>query len=156
MAVGDAHVFPGFLIPVLTQLNFSKPPTRFLTCFRGDRHKYAGKIVCLNRVSNSQPPGHESDMLTTEPPGQEKKKLKIAKSFDSYPHKLILFTNAFNPSPNKPWFLRVSNTSLLKTLREKEKLLVTSNFSFFHSVFNPFGEFSAIFIKFDIVVCKFF
>ena len=36
----------------------------------------------------------------------------------------------FNPFPNKPWFLRVCSTSLLKTLWEKEKLLVTSNFSF--------------------------
>ena len=36
MVVGDAHVFPGFLTPVLTQL--PKPPTTFLTCFgRGDR-----------------------------------------------------------------------------------------------------------------------
>ena len=35
-----------------------------------------------------------------------------------------------NPFPNKPWFLRVCSTSLLKTLWEKEKLLVTSNFSF--------------------------
>ena len=35
----------------------------------------------------------------------------------------------FNSFPNKPWFLRVCNTSLLKTLGEKEKLLVTSNFS---------------------------
>ena len=30
MAVGDAHVFPGFLTPVLTQLFFPKPPTTFL------------------------------------------------------------------------------------------------------------------------------
>ena len=44
----------------------------------------------------------------------------------------------FNPFPNKPWFLRVCSTSLLKTLWEKEKLLVTSNFSFSHSVFYPF------------------
>ena len=36
----------------------------------------------------------------------------------------------FNPFPNKPLFLRVCSTSLLKTLWEKEKLLVTSNFSF--------------------------
>ena len=43
-----------------------------------------------------------------------------------------------NPFPNKPWFLRVCCTSLLKTLWEKEKLLVTSNFSFSHSVFYPF------------------
>ena len=53
-----------------------------------------------------------------------------------------------NPFPNKPWFLRVCNISLLKTLQEKEKLLVTSNFSFSHSVFYPFAELSAIFIKF--------
>ena len=62
----------------------------------------------------------------------------------------------FNPFPNKPWFLRVCWTSLLKTLWEKKKLLVTSNFSFSHSVFYPFGKLSAIFIKFEIVVCKLF
>ena len=61
----------------------------------------------------------------------------------------------FNPFPNKPWFLRVSSASLLKTPLEKEKLLVTSNF-FFHSVFYSFGERSAIFIKFEIVLCKLF
>ena len=56
MAVGDAHVFPGFLTPVLTQLFFPKPPTTFLTCFcRGERRKYAGKKSRLNRGSNSQP-----------------------------------------------------------------------------------------------------
>ena len=41
----------------------------------------------------------------------------------------------FNPFPNKPCFLRVCSTSHLKTLWEKEKLLITSNFSFSHSVF---------------------
>ena len=71
MAVGDAHVFPGFITPVLTQLFFPKPPTTFLTCFsRGKRRNYAGKKVRLNRGSNSQSPGHESDTLTTEPPGR--------------------------------------------------------------------------------------
>ena len=71
MAVGDTHVFPGFLTPVLTQLFFPKPPTTFLTCFcRGERRKYAGKKSRLNRGSNSQPQGHESDALTTEPPGR--------------------------------------------------------------------------------------
>ena len=61
-----------------------------------------------------------------------------------------------NPFPNKPWFLRVCSTSLLKTLWEKEKLLVTSNFSFSHSVFYPFGKLSLIFIQFEIVVCRLF
>ena len=62
----------------------------------------------------------------------------------------------FNPFPNKPWFLRVCSTSLLKTLREKENLLITSNFPFSHSVFYPFGELSTLFIKSEIVVCKLF
>ena len=71
MAVGDAYVFPGFLTPVLTLLFFPKPPTTFLTCFCiGERRKYAGKRSHLNRGSNSQPPGHESDTLTTESPGR--------------------------------------------------------------------------------------
>ena len=69
MSVGGAHVFPGSLTPVLTQLFFQKRRTTFLTCSSiGERRKYAGKKVRLNLVSNSQPPGHESDTLTTEPP----------------------------------------------------------------------------------------
>ena len=44
-----------------------------------------------------------------------------------------------NPFQNKPWFLHVCSTSLLKTLWEKEKLLVTSNFSF-SPVFSTHSE----------------
>ena len=70
MEVGDAYVFPGFLTPELTQLFFPKPPNTFFTCFcKGERRKYAGKKSHLNQVSNSQPPGDESDTLITEPPG---------------------------------------------------------------------------------------
>ena len=71
---------------------------------------------------------------------------------------VVVFPTYFlnNPFPNKPWFSRVCSTSLLKPLREKEKLLVTSNFSFSHSIFYTFEELSAIFIKFKIVVCKLF
>ena len=61
-----------------------------------------------------------------------------------------------NPFPNKPWFLRVYSIRLLKTLWKKEKLLVTSNFSFFLSVFCPFEKLYYFFIKFEIVVCKLF
>ena len=69
MAVGDPYVFPGFFTPVITQHFFPKPPTTFLTCFcGGEKRKYAGKKVRLNWGSNSQPPAHESDTLTTEPP----------------------------------------------------------------------------------------
>ena len=60
------------------------------------------------------------------------------------------------PFQNKFLFLRVCTTGLLKPLWEKEKLLVTSNFSFSHSVFYSFGELSAIFIEFEIVVYELF
>ena len=63
----------------------------------------------------------------------------------------LIKVKCLNPFPNKPWFLR-----LLKTLWEKEKLLMMSNFSFSHSVFLPFRELPAIVIKSEIVVCKLF
>ena len=64
MAVGDAHVFPEFLTPLLT-------PTTFLTSadVRGEKTPER-KVARLNRVSNSQPQRHESDTLTTELPGR--------------------------------------------------------------------------------------
>ena len=66
----------------------------------------------------------------------------------------VFLALSVNPFQNKPWFLRVCSTSLLKTLWEKEKLLIVSNFSFFHRVFYLFDELSALFIKCEIVVCK--
>ena len=41
-------------------------------------------------------------------------------------------------------------------MREKEKLLVTSNFSFSHGVFYPYGELTAISMKCEIGVCQLF
>ena len=61
-----------------------------------------------------------------------------------------------NSFQNKPMFLRVCSIIFLETLWEKEKLLVTSNFSFSHSVSYPLGKLSAIFVKVKIVVCKLF
>ena len=69
MAVGDAHVFPGFLTPVLTQISFQSHRLLFLNAsaeVRGEN--MPERKFRLNRVSNSQPPGHESDTLTTESP----------------------------------------------------------------------------------------
>ena len=65
-----------------------------------------------------------------------------------------IFLFLFNPFPHSDTFWHPWETSLLKTLWKKEKLLVTSNFSFSHSVNYPFGILSAIFIKFEIVVSK--
>ena len=75
---------------------------------------------------------------------------------DRHDMTLAVTVALINPFPNKPWILRVCSTSLLKTLWEKEKLLVTSNVSFSHSVFYSFGELSAIFTISKIVVCKLF
>ena len=72
---------------------------------------------------------------------------------------LLKATNVWkkvNPFPNKPWVLCVCNRRVLKTLWEKEKLLVTSNFSFSHNVFYRFGKLSGILIKLYIVICKLF
>ena len=56
----------------------------------------------------------------------------------------------FHPFPNKSWFLRVCNTNLLKTQREKEKLLITKQFLLFPQCFlNLSKELSSVFIKFQ-------
>ena len=60
---------------------------------------------------------------------------------------------SINPFPNKPWFLHVCNTSVLKTLWENEKFLVMSNFSFSHSVFYLYGELCH-FHQTWVLVCK--
>ena len=134
MAVGDAYVFPGFLTPVLTQLFFPKPPTTFLTCLcRGERRKYAGKKSHLNRGSNSQPPGHESNTLTIEPPGQG------SSQFNPLPdNKILDWSNLKNSLQTTILnLMKIAESSLngYKTPWVKEKLLVTSNFSFSLSVF---------------------
>ena len=67
----------------------------------------------------------------------------------------ILSGNGLTLSQTSPGFY-VSAVRLLKTLWEKEKLLVTSNFSLSHSVFYLFEELSAIFNKTEIVVWKLF
>ena len=101
---------------------------------------------------------HEQSDLDQNYP-QKVSSLRIGKSLHKsyiiilYSIVTILILISFNPFPNKPWFLRVCSISVLKTLWVKEKLLVTSNFSFSRSVFYKFLELSAISIKFEIVVC---
>ena len=70
MADGDAHVFSDFLRPILTQLSFQSHGLLFSHALEVRGEKYPRRKVCLNRVSNSQPPGHESHTLTNEPPGR--------------------------------------------------------------------------------------
>ena len=69
MAIGNAHVFPGFLTPVLTQLSFQSHRLLFSRASEVTGENMPERKFCFDRLSNSQPPGHESDTLTTEPPG---------------------------------------------------------------------------------------
>ena len=59
-------------------------------------------------------------------------------------------------SQTTPDFYVFAVKVFLKTQREKEKLLVMSNFPLSHSVFYPSGELSVISIKFEIVICNVF
>ena len=54
----------------------------------------------------------------------------------------------FNPLPNNTTFQHTKDIQLWKTLWEKEKLLVVSNFSFSHNVFYP------IWYLFSILKCR--
>ena len=76
--------------------------------------------------------------------------------FQIRPSYNFLFGKEVTISQTNHGFLLVCSIKILKTLWEKEKLLIKSNFSFSHSVFYPFGELLAIFIKLVSVICKLF
>ena len=128
MAVSDAHVFPGFLTPVLTQLFFPKPPTTFFTCFcRGERRKYAGKKSRLNQGSNSQPPGHESDMLTTEPPRQgEASELEVDEQSENRPSSSNTEIDFVEQSESRP------SASIYPQPKNRLLMFLSLKFSFNH------------------------
>ena len=64
MTVPEANMFPGFLTPVPTQLFFPKPPTTFPHALAEVR----GENTLERKFASTD---HESDILTTEPPGRD-------------------------------------------------------------------------------------
>ena len=71
MAVGDAHVLPGFLTPVLTHISFQSQRLLFSHAsaeVKGE--KSPERNLASTGSRNHKPPGHESDTLTTVPPGR--------------------------------------------------------------------------------------
>ena len=114
------------------------------------------KLLVTSNFSFSHSVFKRLQLQTHKNQGLFRKGLNSSKPKELADDNLKFDEKRLNPLPNKPWFLHVCSTSLLKTLGEKEKLLGTSNFSFSHSVFYPLGDFSAIFIKLEIVVCKLF
>ena len=129
---------------------------------QGHSHKKTQRIQC---GSNQGPLDCKSNTLPLSHVGPYKQK-KVTSIFcfshyaftDLYRFhslRMLSITSKFmsfvNPFTNNPWF-----SCLLKTLWEKEKLLVISNFIFSHSVFYPSEELSAIFIKYEFVFYKLF
>ena len=57
-----------------------------------------------------------------------------------------------NPTLHRYSIKRINNTQLLKTLWEKKKLLIMSNFFFSHNLFYSIGKIVSPFVnKFDII-----
>ena len=80
--------------------------------------------------------------------------LSFGKGLDPFFRTLIPMKSAcLTLSQRSPYFY-VSAVQVLKTLWEKEKLLMTSNFSFSHSVSTFLRVFFSIFIKYKIFASK--
>ena len=67
--------------------------------------------------------------------------LKLSADYFNLEEFKICCWERVNPFANKPLFLHVCSTCLLETLSEKQKLLVMSNFSFYHQQFLIFQVF---------------
>ena len=160
MAVGDAYVFPGFLTPVPTQLFFQSHRLLFLHASAEVRRENTPERKVASTGDRTH--NHQVTSPTRSPLGHlGGERLKTVGKGENAGNQHFLLSHSisplsFNSFPNKPRFLRVCSTSLLKTLWEKDKLLITSNFSFPLSVFYPFGELFDMFIKIEIIVCKLF
>ena len=81
--------------------------------------------------------------------------------FNSLPFNKILYLSKFKAiADDKLNMAQVTKYDSTRVENNDEKGenadKVTSNFSFSHSVYYSFGKLSAIFIKFEIVVCKLF
>ena len=80
--------------------------------------------------------------------------LKSANALSLDKAKNLMFDKRLTYFQKSLCFLCVCSTNLWKTLREKEKLLAMSDFSFPCSAFYPFGELFAIFVQLKIVDSK--
>ena len=164
MVVGDAHVFPGFLTPVLTQLSFQSHQLLFSHAsaqVRGEKVSWRNLHQLGIKLTTTRSwVWHNHHWATWGSIKQQSTISPLSKVIfqtESICRRQIEYCSngeILTLSQTSPSFSPVCRASLLAALWKKEKLLVTSNFSFYHSVFHPFGELSAIFIKFENVICK--
>ena len=108
MAVGDPHVFHGFLTPVLTQISIQSHLLPFSHASPEVREEKTPKRKFASpRVLNSKKPGYESDTLTTEPPGWG----RVAQWVTYLTHNLGALGSIL--SCNKLYFVTIFHLSLL-------------------------------------------
>ena len=72
MMVGDAHVFPGFLPPVLTKVSFQSHRLLFSHASAEVKGENTPERNFAS-TGTSQPPGHESNKLATDSPAWDEK-----------------------------------------------------------------------------------
>ena len=75
-------------------------------------------------------------------------------SLCGFKENLAIFINY--PFPKQALVFYVSEVQVFENTVGNGEIARIEQFLLFHSVFYPFGELSAIFIKFKIVVCKLF
>ena len=101
-----------------------------LKVFADDKFSFTQNIkVIFHRIENIVGKGYHHFLLFPH---------CFQEAFSFSVSKVIIVWQRVNPFPHNDAFWRPWETSLLKTQWEKEKLLITSNFSFSHSVFYPF------------------
>ena len=106
-----------------------------MLCFRGT----ASHVLSIKSYKLLIPFTKHSRVLTVENQG--------------FKNTLEKGEDAVNPIPNKPLFLHVCSTSTFENTEGKGEIALNEQFLLSHSVFYPFVEHSAIFIKFEIVEC---
>ena len=77
--------------------------------------------------------------------------MSSASAFTFERYKILSFARLLTLSQTSPVFYVSAVQVFLQTLWKKEKLLVTSSFSFSHSVFYPFEALPDISINFKVV-----
>ena len=106
-------------------------------------------VICVN-LDQSKILSFGKDLRLFVPKGHIKyEKVQISDQTATCPE-------SHNCFPNKPCFFTCLQCKSFENTVGKEKLLIRSNFSSSNSVFYPYRELSANFIKCEIVVCKLF
>ena len=134
MAVSDAHVFPGFLTPVLTQLSFQ---SHQLLCSHASA-EVRGENTLERKLASTGSRTHNHQVMSlTRSPLNHPGRVKIL-LLGKHTEKTVLVSLAqinlqskINSFPNKPWFLRVCSKSLTKTLKGKGEIAHNEQFLLF-------------------------